>query len=145
MAPPAEAVKVAVCAVLTAEMPAVNPALTAPAGTVTEEGTVTALLLLDKLTANPPDPAAADRLTVHASLPAPVTEPLLHVSALREALLVLVLFFAPFPVSLMVVEEPGAPGVPPAADVEALAVVAVTGALSTITCPLASPSTVGLK
>ena len=145
VAPPAEAVKVAVCAVLTDEMVAVNPALAAPAGTVTEEGTVTALLSLDRLTASPPDPAAADRLTVQASVPAPVTEPLLQVSPLREAVLVLVLFFAPFPVSLMVVEEPGAPGVPPAADVEALEAVAVRGPLSTITCPLASPSTVGLK
>src|SRR6185312_8605952 len=73
---------VAVCAVLTDETLAVKPALAAPAGTVTEDGTVTALLLLDRPTASPPDPAAADKLTVHASLPEPVIEPLLHVTAL---------------------------------------------------------------
>lgn len=126
-------------------MLAVNPALTAPAGTVTADGAVTALLLLARLTASPPDPAAADKVTVQASLPAPVIDPLLQVSALRVGVFVLAVFFAPFPVSLIVAEEPGAPGVPPAADVEAPEAVAVRGPLSTITCPLASPSTVGVK
>ena len=60
--------------VVTAVTVAVNPALVAPAGTVTEPGTVTAELLLDRLTASPPVPAAAERLTVQLSLPAPVNE-----------------------------------------------------------------------
>lgn len=72
----------AVCAVLTAETLAVNLALVAPAGTVTDDGTVTALLLLDRPTPSPPDPAAADKLTVHASLPEPVIAPWLQVTAL---------------------------------------------------------------
>jgi hypothetical protein len=65
---------VALWAVVTAVTEAVNPALVAPAGTVTEPGTVTAELLLDRLTASPPVPAAAERLTVQLSLPAPVNE-----------------------------------------------------------------------
>jgi hypothetical protein len=72
--PPADAVRVAFWAVVTAVTVAVNPALVAPAGTVTELGTVTAELLLDRLTASPPVPAAAERLTVQLSLPAPVNE-----------------------------------------------------------------------
>lgn len=72
--PPAEAVRVAVCAVLTAETVAVNPALVAPEGAVTDAGTVTALLLLDRVTTSPPLPAPAVKLTVQASLPAPVKE-----------------------------------------------------------------------
>ena len=79
--PPAVAVNTAVCVELTAEMFAVKPALLAPAGTVTEVGTVKALLLLDRLTASPPVPAAPDRLTVQASLPAPVIVALLQDSA----------------------------------------------------------------
>jgi hypothetical protein len=51
---PAElAVTVTFCAELTAETAAVNPALVAPADTVTVAGTTTAVLLLDKLTLSP--------------------------------------------------------------------------------------------
>jgi len=51
---PAElAVTVTFCAEPTAETAAVNPALVAPAATVTEAGTPTAVLLLDRLTLNP--------------------------------------------------------------------------------------------
>ena len=82
MMPPAEAVRVSVWAVVTAETAAVNPMLLDPAGTVIEPGTVTALLLLDKVTASPPVPAAADRLTVQESLPEPVIELWLQVSPL---------------------------------------------------------------
>ena len=64
----------AVSSVVTAETVAVNPALVAPAGTVTDPGTVTALLSLDRLTASPPGAAGAERLTVQASLPDPVIE-----------------------------------------------------------------------
>ena len=76
--PPALAVKVAVSVELTAATVAVNDALVAPAATVTEAGTVTAALLLVRLTANPPVPAAAVRVSVHASLPAPVIDPFAH-------------------------------------------------------------------
>jgi hypothetical protein len=63
----------------------VNPALTAPAGTVTVLGTVTAELLLDKFTFSPPLGAPADISTVHASVPDPVIVPLLQDSALSVA------------------------------------------------------------
>jgi hypothetical protein len=46
--------------------------LVVPDATVTEAGTVTAELLLDSATVNPPLGAAPVRLTVHASVPAPV-------------------------------------------------------------------------
>lgn len=83
--PLALAVIVAVCVVLTAEALAPNDALTAPAGIVTEAGTVSAVLLLARATANPPLGAAAVRLTEHASDAAPVSDPLLHEMALRAA------------------------------------------------------------
>jgi len=73
---PALAVSVAVCVVLTAETVAENAALAAPAATVTVAGTVTAELLLAKLTANPPLGAAPFSETVHASVPEPVKEAL---------------------------------------------------------------------
>ena len=76
---------------------AVNPALVAPAGTVTEPGTVTALLLLDKLTASPPVPAAAESVTVQASLADPVIELLAQLSALRTPAAA-----CPLPLRLMV-------------------------------------------
>jgi hypothetical protein len=85
LTPLAVAVIVAVCVVLTAEIVAVNAALVAPAGTVTDAGTVTAELLLAKATVNPPLGAAAVRPTVQASVPAPVTEPLLQETALSAA------------------------------------------------------------
>lgn len=64
----------ALCAVETADAVAMKPALVAPLETVTDAGTVTAPLLLDKLTTSPPLPAAALRSTVHPSLPGPLTE-----------------------------------------------------------------------
>ena len=51
---PALAVSVTVCAELTDETIALKLALAAPAGTVNEAGTATALLLLAKEIANPP-------------------------------------------------------------------------------------------
>jgi hypothetical protein len=56
----------------------VKPPLVAFAATITDAGTVTDTLLLDRLTANPPAGAAAVRLTVQASDPPPVIEALLH-------------------------------------------------------------------
>jgi hypothetical protein len=63
----------------------VNPALVALAGTVTVPGTVTAELLLDKLTISPPLGAAAFKVTVHASVPDPAMDPLLQYNALSAA------------------------------------------------------------
>jgi len=68
--PPAVAPSVAVVVVLTAATVAVKLALVALAGIVTEAGTVTELLLLDRVTACPPVLAAALSVTVHASVPA---------------------------------------------------------------------------
>ena len=66
---------------MTAAAVAVKFALVAPAGTVTEAGTVTTLLLLAKLTVNPPVAAAALRVTVQLSVPAPVNDALPQVRA----------------------------------------------------------------
>jgi hypothetical protein len=76
------AVRVADCALLTEATLAVNDALVAVAGTVIEPGTVTALLLLERLTLWPPVGAEPDKLTVHVSASAPVMEVLLHDTAL---------------------------------------------------------------
>ena len=62
-----------------------NPALVAPAGTFTELGTVTAELLLDRLTVSPPLGAEVVSATVQASVPDPVMAPLLQDSALSAA------------------------------------------------------------
>ncbi len=75
---PALALRVAVCAVETEATEAMKPALLALAATMTDGGTVTDALLLDRLTANPPAGAAPLRLTVQASDPPPVIEALLH-------------------------------------------------------------------
>jgi hypothetical protein len=56
-------------------------ALDAPAAIVSEAGTVTALLLLDKLTVAAVV-AAALIVTMQESVPAPAREPLLHETAL---------------------------------------------------------------
>ena len=79
---PEVAVKVAASAVVTEEMVAEKAALVALAGTVTVAGRVTAALLLESLTLSPPLPAAELRVTVHASVPEPVVEPLEQESAL---------------------------------------------------------------
>jgi hypothetical protein len=86
--PPALAIIVTACAVATEATVAVNPTLVAFAGTVTVLGTVTAELLLDRLTLSPPLGAAAVSVTVHASVPDPVMTPLLQDSALSAAELV---------------------------------------------------------
>ena len=80
----------AVWVVVIAETAAVKLALVAPAGTVMDEGTVTALLLLDRLTASPPLPAAAESVTVQASVPAPVMDPWLQDRELGATVPVLV-------------------------------------------------------
>lgn len=78
---PALAVSVTFCAEVTEEIVAVKPAVLAPAGTFTDAGTVTALLLLARLTVNPPEAAAAFNVTTQLSVPAPVIEPLVQLRA----------------------------------------------------------------
>lgn len=68
------AVTVTVCADVTEETVALNAALVAFAGTVTEDGTATELLLLDRATAMPLLGAAAVSATVQLSDPAPVID-----------------------------------------------------------------------
>lgn len=70
------AVRVTVCPVETEATVAEKLALVAPAATLTEAGTVTAALLLARLIANPPLPAAAFIVIVQASVPEPVIEEL---------------------------------------------------------------------
>lgn len=77
VAPPAVAVSVAVWVVLTADAVAVNEALVAPDAIVTDDGTVTALLLLARPTVVALV-AADDQLTAHASVVDPVTDELLQ-------------------------------------------------------------------
>jgi hypothetical protein len=84
--PLAVAVRVALCAVVTAEAVAVKPADVAPLATVTDAGTVTALLLLDRFTASPPLPAAEVSVTVQASVAAPVSALPVQESPLSEGM-----------------------------------------------------------
>lgn len=70
--PPSDALRVAVCVELTVETVAVKDALVAPDATVTLDGTVTAVLLLDNDTASPLPEAALPSVTVHESVPAAV-------------------------------------------------------------------------
>jgi hypothetical protein len=84
--------------VLTAATVAVKPALVAPDATVADAGTVTAELLLDRFTANPPLAAAAFSVTVQPSVPAPVRELLAQVSPVNTG--------TPVPLRLMGVEAP---------------------------------------
>lgn len=73
--PPTLAVNVAACTVVTGATLASKVALLAPAGTVTDTGTLTALSLLARATSRPPLAAVAFSVTVHVSLEAPVTDP----------------------------------------------------------------------
>ena len=95
--PPALAVRVTACAVVTDATVAVNPTLLALAGTTTVAGTVTAALLLVRPTLRPPLPAAAVKVTVQLSLPDPVIDALLQESALNAAGAVV-----PVPVKLII-------------------------------------------
>jgi len=60
---------------------AVKLALEAPAATVTEDGTATFVLLLERLTARPPLPAALFRVTVQLSVVVPLIEELAQLTA----------------------------------------------------------------
>jgi hypothetical protein len=70
----------------------------APGATVTVAGTVTAELLLARLTANPPLAAATFSVTVQLSVPAPVIDPLVQLSPLNTG--------TPVPLRLIKVEVP---------------------------------------
>jgi len=120
--PPARAVRVAVSVELTAATVAVNDALVAPAATVTEAGTVTAALLLVKPIVNPPAPAAALRVTVHASLAAPVIDPFAHARPLSA--------------------EPASVGDTPV-PLRSITVGLFEELLAIVSCPLAAPAAVG--
>ena len=77
-----DAFSVTVFAEVTAEAVAVNFALVAPDATATDAGTFTELLLLERSTVKPPLLAAWVSVTVQASVPAPVSDPLPQVRAL---------------------------------------------------------------
>jgi hypothetical protein len=94
---PVVAVSATDCALLTDAAVAVNDALVAVAGTVTELGSVTALLLLASPTLSPPVGAGTDKLTMHESANDPVIEVLLQVSALKVGAIVV-----PVPLRLIV-------------------------------------------
>ena len=79
---PVVAVRVADCAEETAPTLAVNVALLAVAGTVTDAGTVTELVLLASPTVTPPVGAEPESVTVHESDKDPVIEVLPHVRPL---------------------------------------------------------------
>jgi hypothetical protein len=85
------------------------------AGTVTVEGTLTAALLLPRLTVNPPLAAAAFSATEHASVPAPVMEELVQEIPVRTG--------TPVPVRLTAVES--------------------VESLPTVNCPVEAPAAVG--
>lgn len=80
--PLALAVRVAVSFEFTARAVAVKLAFVEPAAIVTVAGTVTLLSLLVRVTTVPPVGAAALRVTVQLSVPAPVMVPLAQVSEL---------------------------------------------------------------
>ena len=90
---------------LTDETVAVKLAVVEPAATVTEAGTVTAELLLARLTAKPPVGAAALSATVQVSVPAPVIDPL---AQLNEDRFVAFVVLAAVPVALSPISLPPA-------------------------------------
>ena len=77
------AVKVAVCVVVNVETVATKFAVVAPAATVTLAGTVTAELLLARLTVKPPVRAAVLSDTLQLSVPDVVIDPLVQVKPLN--------------------------------------------------------------
>lgn len=83
---------VALCDDDTADAFAENFTLEVPPGTVSEDGTVTALLLLVRLTTIPPLDAIVESETVQLSVPGPTTDELAQVNAESDAV-----EFDPFP------------------------------------------------
>jgi hypothetical protein len=95
---PALAVSDTAAAEPTEDTVAEKLAVVAPAATVTVVGTVTTLLLLARLTANPPLAAAAFSVTVQLSVPAPVIDPLEQLSPVSTG--------TPEPLRLTALEAP---------------------------------------
>lgn len=122
----ADAVNFTDSAEVTADTVALKLAVVALAGTVTVAGTVTAALSLLRLTLCPPLPAAPLIVTVHASVPAPVRDPVLHESPLT------------------VIAEPDAVFFPMPCSLTA-AVGLVVELLAIVTCPVDVPSVLGSK
>jgi hypothetical protein len=121
--PLAVAVSVTDCADVTVETVVENPALAAFAGTVIDAGTWAAALLLERLTATPPDGAAAVRVTVQASVPAADMEPLLQLRPASDGMVL------PVPVPLRAIVD-----VPPVDEL-----------LAMVTEPVTSPAALGLN
>jgi len=121
---PASAVKVTVAGVVTALAVAVKFALVAPAATVTEDGTLTALLLLARFTTCPLSPAGALSITVQSSAVDPVIELLVQ---LNEVSVVVVTAVAPVPLN------------PTCRELAPLAL------LEMVSCPVAVPVADGLN
>ena len=96
---PSVAVNVAACAVLTEATVAVKMVLLVPVGTLTEAGTVTDELLLERLTLTPPLGAAPLSVTVQVSVPDPVNDEPLQERAFSIGTVVV-----PVPVRLTTVE-----------------------------------------
>jgi hypothetical protein len=94
---PALAVSVAACALETEETVAVKLPVVEPAATVTDGGTETAVSLLARLTAKPPVAAAEFSDTEHASVPDPVTVPLVQETPVRTGTPVPVTLTSEFP------------------------------------------------
>ena len=92
------AVRFTAVAELTALTVAVKLAVVAPDATVTDGGTLTAALLLVRLTAKPPLAAAVFRVTVQLSVPAPVIALLVQLNPLSTGV--------PVPLRLTDVEVP---------------------------------------
>ena len=115
--PPALAVNVADSFEVTGEAFAVKFVLLAPAGTITEAGTLTRGLLLARLTANPPLSAVAFNVTVQLSATEPVIVELVQVTPFNTG--------TPVPLSPTTVELP----------LEEL--------LATESCPAAAPEAEG--
>ena len=80
--PEAVPVRVAICELETVATVAVKFAVDAPASTVTDAGTLTFELLLERVTLNPPEGAAEVSVTVQVDDPGEVT-----VAGLQERLL----------------------------------------------------------
>jgi hypothetical protein len=120
--PPALAVNMTAWADETAATVAEKLAVVAPASTLTDAGTVTAALLLDRLTVVPPLAAAALRVTVQESDAGPATELLVQLKALKADALV-----APVPLRLIT------------------AVPLVAESLEIVNWPVAAPDAAGLN
>ena len=118
---PSFAVIVTGCAVATEDTVAVKVTLVAFASTVTALGTVTAELLLDRLTVSPLPGAAAVSVRVQTSVPDPVMAPLLQY------------------IPLSAEEEAGAVPVP------LRVITGVAELLAIVSCPVAVPAAAGLN